>query len=311
MSDKTEIANLHPGQVQDLSPTIRRILAPNPSPMTYTGTNTYILGTTDLAVIDPGPHDQVHLDTILKTVQLGQKITHILVSHSHLDHSPLAAKLSELTGAKIYAYGPSGTGRSQIMQHLIERGFPISGEGIDPVFAPDICLSDGESIAAQGWKITAHWTPGHLGNHLCFEYGSALFTGDLVMGWASSLVSPPDGDLTDFMSSCRKLETLNSTIYYPGHGDPISEPSKRLSWLISHRNSREREILQALKIGPASPPDLAQKIYTDTPDRLIPAATRNVLAHLIDLYMRKQVQPLSDLSPDTKFQLNFGTKSKK
>lgn len=311
MSEKTKLEGLHPEQVQTLSPSIRRILAPNPSPMTYTGTNTYILGTTGLAVIDPGPDDPEHMNAILGAVEAGQQITHILVTHSHLDHSPLAASLSKETGAKIYAYGRAGTGRSDIMQHLVNLGFPIAGEGIDPDFSPDIRLADGEIIRGSDWEITAHWTPGHLGNHLCFQYETALFTGDLVMGWASSLVSPPDGDLTDFMASCRKLETLDSAIYYPGHGDPITEPVERLSWLISHRISREQEILQALEVGPASPPDLARRIYTDTPERLLPAATRNVLAHLIDLYVKNKVEPLGDLNPDTKFQLNLSAKSKK
>ncbi|WP_120501448.1 MBL fold metallo-hydrolase [Roseovarius sp. EL26] len=305
MSDKIENDTLPTGQIQRLSSTIRMILAPNPSPMTYHGTNTYLLGTNDLAVVDPGPEDSKHLQAILDALRPGQKITHILVTHSHLDHSPLARALADITGAKVHAYGPSGSGRSKIMQNLIDKGFPISGEGIDTGFEPDITLSDGEIIIGRDWQITAHWTPGHLGNHMCFQFGSALFTGDLVMGWASSLVSPPDGDLTDFMNSCRKLEALHVDTYFPGHGAPIMTPDERLSWLISHRLMREQEIVQALKQGPASAPDLAQMIYTDTPERLMPAAIRNVLAHLIDLYGKNVVSPIEDLSPNEKFKLNF------
>ncbi len=307
MHDKTEIDARPTGLTQSLDDAIRVILAPNPSPMTFTGTNTYLLGTTDLVVIDPGPQDATHLNAILQAVQPGQKITHILVTHSHLDHSPLARALADVTSAKIYAYGASGSGRSQIMQDLIDSGFPIAGEGIDSSFTPDVCLADGEILRGTDWQITAHWTPGHLGNHMCFQFNSALFTGDLVMGWASSLVSPPDGDLTDFMESCRKLETIRVDTYFPGHGEPITAPKERLEWLISHRLMREQQILQALTQGPASARHLAQIIYTDTQERLMPAATRNVLSHLIDLYRKKKVSPLSELSAESQFQLKFNT----
>ena len=173
------------GIAQKIGPGVQRILAPNPSPMTFRGTNTYLVGDRQLAVIDPGPLDSGHLQAILGTLRPGQQITHILVTHAHLDHSPLAAALSRETGAKIYGYGAADAGRSAVMQRLAERGLVGGGEGLDRDFNPDIGLEDGALLDADGWQLRAHWTPGHLGNHLCFQLGQTVFTGDLVMGWAS------------------------------------------------------------------------------------------------------------------------------
>ncbi|MFD1159545.1 MBL fold metallo-hydrolase [Roseovarius aestuarii] len=291
------------GIAQKIGPSVQRILAPNPSPMTFRGTNTYLVGDRQLAVIDPGPLDSGHLRAILGTLRPGQQITHILVTHAHLDHSPLAAALSRETGAKIYGYGAADAGRSAVMQRLAERGLVGGGEGLDRDFNPDIGLEDGALLDADGWQLRAHWTPGHLGNHLCFQLGQAVFTGDLVMGWASSLVSPPDGDLTDFMSSCQKLKSLGAKVFHAGHGAPISHPAARLDWLITHRLSRESSILEHLRKGPATAKDLTMQIYHDTPDALIPAATRNVLAHLIDLHGKSRVMPAAELTAESQFLL--------
>lgn len=289
------------GTAQTLSPGLRRILAPNPSPMTYRGTNTYLLGTRDIAVIDPGPDLMPHHDAILAALGPGQAISHIFVTHSHMDHSPLARRLSATTGAPVLAYGASGSGRSDVMAQLAATGLRDAGEGIDPDFAPDRCLQDGEVVAHDEWSLTAIWTPGHLGNHLSFAWDDIVFTGDLVMGWASSLVSPPDGDLTDFMASCRKLRARGAAVFHAGHGDPILDPMARLDWLIEHRLAREASILDALEAGPATTAELAAAIYTDTPAHLIPAAMRNILAHLIDLTLKKQVAPLGDLTETARF----------
>lgn len=299
----TEDFNPPTGRPEDLGQNIRRILAPNPSPMTYRGTNTYLLGERGLAVIDPGPNDPAHLQAILDAVGRGQQITHILVTHSHLDHSPLAPVLARETGAKVYAHGPSGSGRSAVMRNLAATGLRDAGEGIDTAFRPDITLPDQAMIDGDGWAITAHWTPGHLGNHMCFECGPAVFTGDLVMGWASSLVSPPDGDLTDFMASCHHLRGLEAEVFHSGHGAPVVDPHARLDWLIAHRTSREQAILDTLATGPATARELARAIYTDTPAPLIPAATRNVLAHLIDLLGKNHVRCVEDLSEHARFEL--------
>ncbi|MEO0773042.1 MAG: MBL fold metallo-hydrolase [Pseudomonadota bacterium] len=290
------------GRAEALGPGLRRILAPNPSPMTQRGTNTYLLGMRDIAVIDPGPDHEAHLSAILDALEPGQRITHIFVTHSHKDHSPLARPLSTATGAPIYAYGRSGAGRSAIMTRLSAAGLSDSGEGIDADFLPDHCLSDEEVIAGPDWSLTALWTPGHLGNHLCFAWGDVVFTGDLVMGWASSLVSPPDGDLTDFMASCRRLRARGASVFHAGHGAPITDPMGRLDWLIDHRLAREAAILEALSHGPATPRALTHGIYTETPAALLPAAERNILAHLIDLYMKNEVTPMGKLTETARFQ---------
>lgn len=290
-----------PGQPEDMGRGIRRILAPNPSPMTFRGTNTYLLGETGLAVIDPGPDDGAHLQAILDAVRPGQRITHIFVTHAHLDHSPLAARLSTATGAPVLAYGPATAGRSAVMEQLVASGLSDGGEGIDHAFAPDRVLADAQIVEGEGWQITAHWTPGHLGNHMCFAARDVIFTGDLVMGWASSLVSPPDGDLTDFMESCARLRALPADLFHSGHGAPIEDPHARLDWLISHRRARESAILEQLRYGPADAHSLARAIYTDTPAALLPAATRNVLAHLIDLKGKNMATALDPLSAEARF----------
>ncbi|WP_293447185.1 MBL fold metallo-hydrolase [Planktotalea sp.] len=275
--------NPQAGKPVTLAPALRRILAPNPSPMTYRGTNTYLLGHHDIAVIDPGPDSDPHLAAIMAACTSPQRITQILVTHSHVDHSPLAKRLSEKTGAPILAFGPSDAGRSDAMKACLEAGMQGGGEGIDTAFRPDVLISDGEQISAGDQMITAWHTPGHMGNHMCLAWNDAVFCGDLVMGWASSLVSPPDGDLTDFMASCEKLRRLDANILHSGHGAPIIDPKSRLEWLIEHRKSREAQIIQQLSLAPAAASTIATKIYSDTPTALLPAATRNVIAHLIDL----------------------------
>ncbi len=297
--------NPKPGQPEEVLPMVRRILAPNPSPMTWRGTNTYLVGTRDIAVIDPGPASDPHLDAILAALRPGQKISHIFVTHSHLDHSPLAAPLQAATQAPILAFGPSDAGRSPIMEEIASSGLAGGGEGIDQGFACDQRLSHGEIITGDGWSLEALHTPGHIGNHLCFALGDTLFSGDHVMGWASSLVSPPDGDLTDFMSSCRLLLTRAWHQFLPGHGAPVRNPQERVEWLINHRLHRESEILSALSAGPACAATLAKAIYTDIPPALLPAATRNVFAHLIDLFQRQKVQTNSALGVETVFQLSL------
>jgi glyoxylase-like metal-dependent hydrolase (beta-lactamase superfamily II) len=290
-----------PGAVLDIAPMVRRILAPNPSPMTFHGTNTYLVGQTDLAVIDPGPAHEGHLQAILAAVQPGQRISHILVTHAHLDHSPLAHPLSQATGAPVLAFGDAGAGRSAVMQTLAAQGLAGGGEGVDAGFKPDQDLPDGGIVTGDGWRIAAIWTPGHFGNHLSFALGDIVFTGDLVMGWASSLVSPPDGDLTDFMASCARLRARDDRLYLPGHGAPVTAPAARLDWLIAHRQGRESAILAALADGPATAATLAARIYTDTPIPLLPAAARNVFAHLVDLTQKNRIEPEGPLAWTARF----------
>ncbi|WP_319826470.1 MBL fold metallo-hydrolase [Thalassovita sp.] len=291
------------GVAEELEEGLRRVLAPNPSPMTYRGTNTYLLGERDIAVIDPGPDDPRHLQAILGALHPGQRVSHIVVTHAHLDHSPLARALSARTDAPVYAFGDFRAGRSDVMRDLAAQGLAGGGEGVDALFSPDIEVADGEAIDGDGWKLRAIWTPGHFGNHLSFAWQEAVFTGDLVMGWASSLVSPPDGDLTDFMRSCEKLARMEARRFHSGHGKPVTETAERLEWLLNHRRSREAAILDALQGQVATAQDLAQRIYTDTPPALIPAATRNVFAHLVDLVGKNLVQPEEPLSAEAHFRL--------
>lgn len=305
MSSELDQFNPPVGACIELAPNVRRIIAPNPSPMTYRGTNTYLIGTLDIAVIDPGPEDNAHLTAILDAVPEGGTLTHIIVTHSHIDHSPLAKRLSQATGAPIYAFGPSDAGRSAAMTDLIAQGYAGGGEGIDTSFVPDISVTDGDRITIDGLELEVLHTPGHMGNHICLAMGTALFSGDHVMGWASSMVSPPDGDLTDFMTSCQKLSRRQWSVFYPGHGDIIQTPNDRLDWLVSHRKSRETDILTCLQQGAKTPRGLAEAIYTETPPALLGAATRNVFAHLVDLSQRGLVQTLGTLSAEAKFTLKI------
>jgi len=291
------------GVAEPLEPGLRRILAPNPSPMTYRGTNTYLIGEGDLAVVDPGPDSEAHLSAILRAVGQGQRISHILVTHAHLDHSPLARRLSQMTGAPVLAFGDAMAGRSTVMQRLAETGLAGGGEGVDAGFQPDQTLADGEVIQGDGWQLEALWTPGHFGNHLSFAFDDVVLTGDLVMGWASSLVSPPDGDLTDFMASCEQLSERPARRFHAGHGAPVDAPQERLDWLLAHRRGRESQILAALEGAGGDVRSLTRQIYTETPAALLPAAERNVFAHLVDLYGKNIVSSPDPLSFKAHFNL--------
>ncbi|SHK23240.1 Glyoxylase, beta-lactamase superfamily II [Shimia gijangensis] len=290
------------GDPEILAPGLRRVLAPNPSPMTFRGTNTYLVGDREIAVIDPGPDSDVHLEAILAALQPGQSISHIVVTHAHIDHSPLSSKLAQRTGAGIWAFGDASAGRSLVMQDLAARGLAGGGEGVDASFQPDHLVGHGDQIEGDGWVLDAIHTPGHFGNHLAFGWNDICFTGDHVMGWASSLVSPPDGDLTDFMASCDRLQLKDWREFHAGHGAPILSPRTRLQWLIEHRLGREAEILSALETGPSRAYDLACKIYTETPTALMGAATRNVFAHLVDLTGKTLVKPQSTLETEAVFE---------
>ena len=289
------------GKPEELHPGLRRILAPNPSPMTYRGTNTYLLGDRDIAVIDPGPASEAHLGAILDSLAPGQRISHIIVTHTHVDHSPLAAPLAARTGAEIYSYGGPEAGRSAVMTDLAAQGLTGGGEGIDTTFRPDVEVADGEFINGDGWQLEVIHTPGHLGNHIALAWQNICFTADHVMGWASSLVSPPDGDLTDFMAACHRLRARDWSVFHAGHGAPITSPAERLDWLIAHRQTREAQILSALEDADGTARHLAERIYTDTPSALLPAAERNVFAHLVDLTGKNKVAPIGPLSVSSVF----------
>jgi len=289
------------GEVVQLEPDVRMLLAPNPSPMTYWGTNTYLLGRKEITVLDPGPLDEAHLAAILDALTLGQSIVQIVVTHSHKDHSPLAAALKFETGAEIIAFGGSEAGRSAAMSALLQTGELGGGEGVDVDFKPDRIVADGEHLTIEDRSLQVIHTPGHMGNHISLALGDACFTGDHIMGWASSLVSPPDGDLTDFMASCERLAQTSWRGFYAGHGAPILNPNER--WLMTHRRGREADILAALKNGPATAASLATLIYHDVNPKLLPAAERNVLAHLVDLFGRGIVKPQQVFEINATFEL--------
>jgi glyoxylase-like metal-dependent hydrolase (beta-lactamase superfamily II) len=266
-----------PGRVTRLSPLVRRLLAPNPSAFTYTGTQVHLVGLGDVAIIDPGPDLPSHVEAMLAAVA-GERVAAILCTHTHRDHSPAARHLHEVTGAPVIGCAPLV---------LADEG-PRADDSFDPGYSPDRVLGDGEELTGNGWTLQAVATPGHTSNHLCFALREerALFSGDHVMGWSTSIVSPPDGDMTAYLKSLDKLLERDDELYYPAHGLPIIEPRKHVRGLILHRRHRESQILARLEQGKWIISDLVAAIYVDVDPRLHPAAERSVLAHLIDLRNR-------------------------
>lgn len=287
-------------------PGVRRVLAANPSPMCAEGTNTYILGEGAVVVIDPGPAMTQHVDAVLGALRPGEEVVAICVTHSHLDHSAAAPALAARTGAPVCAFGGPGAGRSAVMAGLAQTGMIAGGEGVDHDFRPDRILGDGDTVAFGAGRLVALWTPGHCSNHMCFITDGICFSGDHVMGWASSLISPPDGDLTAYMHSLTALETAAPRVLLPGHGAPVGDPAARIGALRRHRQAREAAILTALRAGIDSVPALTGHIYTETPAALRPAAERNVFAHLIDLCAKRQARPRGALAFTARFEHRTG-----
>ena len=279
-----------PVDPDDEKPKLRVVTADNPSPMTHSGTMTYLLGQGQVVVIDPGPDLAGHTEAILAALEPGERIVALLATHTHADHVAGLPRLAALTGAPSYGFGRAGSGRSAAMTALVAQGLPDWGEGFDPGFSPDHLAADGQSFAPAGFAITALHTPGHTGCSLSFAVGDWLFTGDLAMGWASSLIFPPDGDMAAYIAALTRLKQGTWSRLYPGHGDPVLDPGARLSALIAHRQDRERQMLAALAAGLSDIAAITAAIYQDTPSALMPAAARNVLAHLIDLTIRGEVR---------------------
>jgi glyoxylase-like metal-dependent hydrolase (beta-lactamase superfamily II) len=270
------------GVAMRLSPLVRRVLAPNPSPFTYQGTQSYLIGESDLAVIDPGPDDERHLEALMQSID-GRPVVAIVCTHTHRDHSPATRPLARLTGAPIIGCAPLA---------LNDDG-PRADASFDFDYTPDRVLTDGETIGGTGWTLTAVATPGHTSNHLCFalEEERALFTGDHVMGWSTSVVSPPDGDMTDYLVSLERLVGRKDAIYYPAHGEPIKEPQRFARGMLGHRKMREGQILRFLdRQGASTIPEMVAVMYVGLDPRLHGAAGRSVLAHLIDLDGRALVE---------------------
>ncbi|MEM9735560.1 MAG: MBL fold metallo-hydrolase, partial [Pseudomonadota bacterium] len=268
------------GVAEEVAPTgaprIRRVTCQNPSPMTFTGTQSYLVGEGEVALIDPGPDLGAHRAALLAALEPGERIGAVLVTHTHIDHSPGAKGL----GAEVLAFGRHGTGRSARMAGLEGLG---GGEGGDRAFQPDRCLAEGDRVPVGDAVLEVLHTPGHLSTHLSFALAGTgvVFTGDTVMGWATTLVSPPDGDMADFMASLGRLGAREDRLYLPGHGHPVTEPAAMVAHQIAHREARRDQVLAALEDGPATAEALAQRIYRDVDPALLPAAARNVLATLI------------------------------
>lgn len=292
-----------------LAPGLRVLCAPNPGPMTGPGTNTYLLGWRDIVVIDPGPNDTRHLAAILGAIGPQQRITDIVVTHAHRDHSGLAPALSACSGAPVLAFGDAGAGRAHGMAWLDVDALG-GGEGVDGGFRPDRCMPDGAVIEGDDWQLAALWTPGHMANHLCLQWDDAVFTGDLVMGWSTSLISPPDGDMAAFYRSCARLHGLGARVLYPGHGDPVTAPGTRIAELLAHRRTREAQILTMLADGPMTLQTLTGRVYGALSPGLLSAAQRNALAHLVDLAARGVVMAEPAMSSTACFRLCDGDSKK-
>ena len=274
-----------PGEVRQVSPLVRRLIAPNGGPFTFTGTCTYIVGQGSVAVIEPGPDSAVHIAALLGALA-GERVAHILVTHTHRDHSPGARALQVATGALIVGCAPHTPARALALGEV-----SLLDAANDMDHAPARILGDGEELHGAGYTLTALATPGHTMNHLCFalRQENALFSGDHVMAWSTSIVAPPDGSMGAYMASLDKLRGRSEGVYWPGHGGPVNEPQRFVRALAHHRRQREMSILNCLKNGPRHIPQIVERIYENLDARLKGAAALSVFAHLEDLHTRDLV----------------------
>ena len=285
------------GASDQVSPLIRRVIAKNPGPFTFTGTGTYIVGQGEVAVIDPGPADTEHILALMDALE-GEAVSHILITHTHLDHSPAAVALQNLTGAQTYGFGPHGAGKRA-------HGIEVEAGG-DMDFVPDVKITGGEILAGPNWTLEALYTPGHTSNHMCFALAEekAVFTGDHVMGWSTTVIAPPDGDMAAYLKSLMLLTDREDLVYWPTHGPCINAPVEFVSSLITHRQEREKSILKALQDGISKISDMVPVIYTDLDPRLHMAAGLSVLAHLIHLHDKNMVTSDGDPGLTTDFRID-------
>lgn len=264
------------GKPIEVAPGVRRILARNPGPFTGPGTNSFIVGRGAVAVIDPGPDDPAHVEALLAATA-GERVAAILCTHNHRDHSPAARMLAKRKGAAVIGCAP-----------LVAAADDPWGEAFDEGYAPDRVLADGEAFEGEDWRLEVIATPGHASNHLCFALAGAgiLFSGDHVMGWSTSIVSPPDGDMGDYLASLDKVLARGDALLLPAHGEAVADPAARIGELIRHRRAREARLLELLREQPASVGQLVPRAYAGTDPKLFPAAERSALAHLLDLERR-------------------------
>ncbi len=303
------------GAVSELSPLIRRVVAPNPNPFTFKGTGVYLVGRGEVAVIDPGPTLDEHLDAVMAALGPDERITKILVTHTHTDHTAGVAKLQARTGAVTHGFGPHGPvpdhdpleaitfdeyftaeEKETIEKQWADMPEELKREGPDTDFVPDVAVADGDRITADdgSWTIEVVHTPGHTSNHVCFGLVDerVLFTGDHVMGWATSVISPPDGDLFDYLASLHKLLDRPDVRYWPTHGPAIEEPQVYVQSFIDHRRGRENQIVAALTEGPSTIKDLVPSMYADTTKQLWRAAANSVYSHLLALHKEGRATPV-------------------
>jgi glyoxylase-like metal-dependent hydrolase (beta-lactamase superfamily II) len=299
------------GAVVHMTPMIRRVICQNPTPFTYKGTGTYIVGTGRVAVIDPGPPLASHVDDVLAALGPNETVSHILITHTHSDHSSLTGRLKALTGAPSYGFGPHGhvqapdpsdkidfskyftaAEKKQFDQEWEALPDELKREGADLAFRPDERVADGDVIRGEGWTLTAIHTPGHCSNHLCYYLAEeqALFSGDHVMGWATSVVGPPDGSMKDYLASLRKLLPLDAERYWPTHGPAITEPNRYVQSFIAHREDRETQILAYLQGGAKQIADFVPEMYAGYDKRLWYPAANSVLAHMLHLVETNRVR---------------------
>lgn len=269
------------GRCDQVSPLVRRVIARNPGPFTYTGTGVYIVGRGEVAVIDPGPDLPEHFEA-LKAALAGERVTHVLVTHHHLDHSPLAHPLARAFGAKVFGLpAPSPYANDA----------PALEEGADDRFRPDVVAADGDVLSGPGWTLEAITTPGHTSNHVCFALReeNALFSGDHVMGWSTTVITPPDGDMGDYFASLEKVKARGFETLWPTHGAPVREVGPFLDAYVAHRRAREAQILDALAAGLTTIKTMVPSLYAAVDPRLHPAAAHSVLAHMIQLVREGRV----------------------
>ena len=302
MDDELSFDVRPPGQAGEcvrVSPLVRRIVAGNPGPITFTGTCSYIVGRGSVAIIDPGPDVPGHVEALLDAVR-GETVTHVLVTHTHRDHSPGARAIKAATGAQIVGCGPHRAART-----LFEGEVNRLEASSDRDYAPDRELVEGDTVEGRGWTLAALATPGHMANHLafCLLEEKAMFSGDHVMAWSTTVVAPPDGSMSDFMASLDKLRGREETIYWPGHGGPVVEPQRFVRALIHHRRQREASILNRLGAGDRTIPAIVAAIYQGLNPALVGAAGLSVFAHLEDLIARGQVATDGLLSLDGEYRL--------
>ena len=284
------------GRVDQITPNIRRVIAHNPSPFTLYGTGTYIVGTNNVAVIDPGPNDAEHIRAICAATE-GESISHIVVTHTHMDHSPGCRLLRDFCDAKTYGFGPHGSGH--------EDDGVVVEEGGDMLFDPDVTVRHNDVIEGDAWSLRCVYTPGHTSNHVCYHYmqENTLFSGDHVMGWSTSVISPPDGDMESYMASLRLLLEEDMQSYWPTHGPVITDPKEYVEALIEHRLDREEQIRTQLRAGNTTISEMVPVMYAATDKVLHPAAARSVFAAISFMVKRGEIEVEGELTQHSRFTL--------